>query len=314
MKGGMAYGCGQCMPCLVNRRRVWTHRLMLESLSHTDSAFVTLTYEDDQLKYSVDKTTGELLPTLAPDDLKDFMKRLRAAYHYHQVNLKVPKNATQKIRFYACGEYGEQSDRPHYHLALFGYPKCPWGQSRYTRTRVSCCWSCDLLRSKWGFGNIYSGELTTESASYVAGYVTKKMTSKDDHRLKGRYPEFARMSQGLGGNFMEHVAQSLTQFNLVESRADVPSALRHGSRLLPLGRYLRRRLRKAVGVDEKTPQEVLDQLFEEMSPLRDLAQAISDETGERYGKTLKELVIKQADQAVLNMEARQKIFKSRKTL
>lgn len=140
------------------------------------------------------------------------------------------------------------------------------------------------------------------------------MTAKDDARLRGRYPEFGRMSQGLGGNFMQHVAESLKQFNLVEGGADVPSALRHGSRLLPLGRYLRRKLRKQVGLDEKTPQKVLDQLFEEMSPLRDLAQAISDETGERYGKTFKELVIKQADQAVLNMEARQKIFKSRRSL
>lgn len=302
------------MPCLVNRRRVWTHRIMLESLGFKDSCFITLTYDDEHLKYTVDKSTGEILPSLVPADLRDFLKRFRAAYHYLQVNAGVPKNATQKIRFYGCGEYGEQSDRPHYHLAVFGYPNCAWGQSRYTRTRQTCCWSCDLLRSKWGFGNIFSGELTNESASYVAGYVTKKMTSKDDARLKGRHPEFARMSQGIGGNFMQHVAESLKQFNLEESSADVPSALRHGSRLLPLGRYLRRRLRKALGKDEKTPQEVLDQLFEEMSPLRDIAQAISDETGEKYGKTLKELVIKQADQAVLNMESRAKIFKSRRSL
>lgn len=301
---GYMYPCGQCMPCRVNRRRIWTHRLMLERFNHGDATFVTLTYDDEHLPEVLDKDTGEILNTLVPKHLQDWLKRLRKAY------------APKKIRFYGCGEYGDTSDRAHYHVALFGYPQCEWGTSRYSRSRKNCCWSCDLLRSTWGQGNIYSGELTAESSAYISGYVTKKMTSKEDQRLRGRHPEFARMSNrpGIGADFMHHVASSILEFNLGDKQADVPSALRHGNRVLPLGRYLRMKLRKMVGKDEKTPQEILDKLFAELQPLRDLAQATSDETGEKYGEAFKRLVIKQSDQAVLNMETRQKIFKSRKTL
>lgn len=302
--GGMVYPCGQCMPCRINRRRVWTHRLMLERMCHDDACFVTLTYDDEHLPEILDKKTGELQNTLVPNHLRYWLDRLRKSH------------ASQKIRYYACGEYGDQSNRAHYHIALFGYPQCRFGNSTYTKTRLSCCEQCDNIRSTWGKGNIYCGELTHESSSYIAGYVTKKMTSKDDARLNGRHPEFARMSNrpGIGANFMHYVASSLLEFNLADTRADVPSALRHGTRVLPLGRYLRRKLRTYVGLDEKTPETVLKELFETLQPLRDLAQATSDETGERYGEAFKRLVIEQSDQAVLNMEARMKIFKDRKTL
>lgn len=304
MKGGMAYPCQQCMPCRVNRRRIWTHRLLLERLCHGDASFVTLTYSDENIPEVLDKNTGEFIGTLVPKHLQDFLKRLRKAY------------APEKIRFYACGEYGDESGRPHYHLALFNYPQCAWGQSRYTRSRQTCCRFCDLLRSEWGFGNIFSGELTTESSQYIAGYVTKKMTSKDDARLNGRHPEFARMSNrpGIGANFMHYVASTVLEFNLAGSAADVPSQLRHGKRLLPLGRYLRMKLRKYSGLDEKTPEKVLSQLFDELQPLRNLAQATSDETGEKYGAALKRLIIEQSDQAVVNMETRGRIFKDRRSI
>lgn len=140
------------------------------------------------------------------------------------------------------------------------------------------------------------------------------MTAKDDARLRGRHPEFARMSKGIGSGFMHHVASSILEFNLVEKQADVPSALRHGTRLLPLGRYLRRKLRAHVGLDEKTPQAIIDQLFNEMQPLRDLAQASSDLTGAKYGDEFRRLVIEASDQAVLNMENKARIFKKRGSL
>lgn len=142
------------------------------------------------------------------------------------------------------------------------------------------------------------------------------MTSKDDARLNGRHPEFARMSNrpGIGADFMHHIGSTLLEFNLADNKADVPSALRHGTRLLPLGRYLRRKLRAVVGLDEKTPEHVLKELYETLQPMRHLAQATSDETGEKYGEAFKRLIIQQSDQAVLNMENRQKIFKDRKTL
>lgn len=322
MKGGMAFPCGQCMPCRINRRRVWTHRLMLERSLHGDASFITLTYNNDKyidprtktplenMQYSVSPITGELRPTLVPKHLQDWLKRLRKEY------------APEKIKYYAVGEYGDESERPHYHIAAFGYPQCRWGISRYSASRQNCCSVCDMVRDTWGRGNVLVGELSTESAQYVAGYVTKKMTDKMDARLDGRHPEFARMSTGsrkgeggLGAGFMHEIASTFLQFNLGDKETDVPSALRHGSRLLPLGRYLRRKLRVMVGRDEKTPQEVLDQLFSEMSPLREIAQLAADASKEvKYGQAFKEEVIKASDQAVANMENRAKIFKQRRVL
>lgn len=61
MIGVMPCPCGKCIPCLINRKRLWKHRLILESYCHDKSAFVTLTYNDDQLYYRNDKTGEELV-------------------------------------------------------------------------------------------------------------------------------------------------------------------------------------------------------------------------------------------------------------
>lgn len=142
------------------------------------------------------------------------------------------------------------------------------------------------------------------------------MTSQDDTRLRGRHPEFARMSNrpGIGANFMHYAASAMLEFNLEQNAGDVPSHLRHGKKLLPLGRYLRRKLRTYVGLPEETPQQILQKLFEEMQPLRDLAQAASDETGEKYSKAFKRIAMEQSEQQVRTMEARIKIFKDRRHL
>lgn len=248
MRGTAAFPCGQCMPCRFNRRRLWTHRIMLESLCHSDSAFVTLTYAEDQLPAG---------GSLQPKDLQNWLKRLRK------------RVAPLSLRFYAVGEYGEKNWRPHYHVVLFGYPTCRFGRTRRRYSFGSslpytypCCAQCDAIHETWGYGSVDLGDVTTESAQYCAGYVTKKMTRTDDARLEGRWPEFARMSNrpGIGLAFMHDVASDLMRLGLDTSQADVPSALRHGSRILPLGRYLRQKLRTLIGKDAKAPQETLDEM------------------------------------------------------
>ena len=175
--GGRAFPCGQCMPCRVNRRRIWSHRIMLVAMQHSDSAFVTLTYSEDNVPKTAD---GQL--NLVPKDLQDWLKRFRKAIE------------PMRVRFYAVGEYGDETLRPHFHVALFGYPTCRFGNSIYSDRRLNCCPQCDTVRDTWRHGSVLLGTLEDNSAQYIAGYVTKKLTSKDDYRLKGRYPEFARMS------------------------------------------------------------------------------------------------------------------------
>lgn len=130
-----------------------------------------------------------------------------------------------------------------------------------------------------------SGPLTPESAQYIVGYVTKKLTRKDDPRLEGKHPEFARMSRmpGIGTNMVQPIADSLRRFNLDASEADVPVGLRHGKKVLPLGRFLRGKLRKELYGDEKAPENVQSEYSLKMLSL----QQESKDTGKSPKEILK---------------------------
>lgn len=217
---------------------------MLESLLHANSSFITLTYAEERYD-------------LVPKDLQDWLKRFRRAV------------SPAKLRFFAVGEYGDRTQRPHYHAAIFGHPACYGGISNRLRGEPCPCPACSVVRETWGFGHVMVARLEMKSAQYIAGYVTKKMTSRDHPGLYGRHPEFARMSlrPGIGANAMHDVASVLMQYGL-ENKGDVPPALRFGSRIMPLGRYLRSRLRVLVGKDEKSPEASLQALENQLQIVR----------------------------------------------
>lgn len=216
-QGIHAFGCGQCLPCRINRRRIWTHRLMLESAVHGASSFITLTYAPENLPEN---------GTLVPEHLTLWLKRFRRRW-------------PTPFRYYAVGEYGEQTWRPHYHVLLFGVPTS----------------AAQLIADTWGKGHVHVGQkgnVNKDNAGYIVGYVTKKMTKKGDKRLGTRHPEFARMSThpGIGAGFMAQVADALNSdlgIDQIALEGDVPGVLQHGGKKWPLGRYLRRRLRDEAG-------------------------------------------------------------------
>lgn len=289
-KGDALFPCGQCIPCRINRRRVWTHRIMLESLCHDYSSFVTLTYDNK----SCPATAGGV-PTLVAEHARDWLKRYRASRS---------RSGYSKVRYYLVGEYGDASWRPHYHAALFGVESCEYG---ITRKKENCCAACNEVRDTWGFGHIALGDLTVQSAAYIAGYVTKKLTRSDDPRLDGRDPEFARMSlkPGIGGDAMWDVASTLLAFGLDE-KGDVPAGLRHGPKILPLGRYLRRRLRTYVGKDAGAPDETLAKAKEELSALWESTKGIT-----RRGEFFKTLAVNASEAEAARIINRANIWKKR---
>lgn len=297
VKGDAAYGCGQCLPCRLNRRRLWTHRIMLETMKHGDNAYVTLSYEN--------------LPpngSLQPKDVQDWLKRLRREIE------------PQKIRYYLVGEYGDQTQRPHYHAAIFGLASCKRGET-LKLARV-CCPQCELIKRTWGHGHVYLGSLTSHSASYIAGYVTKKMTKKDDPRLKGRYPEFARMSlrPGIGATAVEDLVNFLHTSigaDVLEKNGDVPSVLRKDGKLNPLGRYIRRKIREAYGFkDPGTPKELLQKLSQEMQEmLKDtLPEKTSFSSREEVRFNTKQALINKNLGKIRSIEARGKIYNKKGSL
>lgn len=286
VQGVLAFPCGQCIPCRVNRRRVWTHRLMLERMRTPEACFITLTYDEENLPEN-----GSLMPVHMQLWLKRFRKMI----------------APRSVRYYLVGEYGDESWRPHYHVALYGYGPCQYGRSQYSKRRLNCCPVCDLVRDTWGLGFIYIGELETKSAAYIAGYIMKKMTKVDDVRLQGRFPEFARMSlrPGIGALSLQPVIESLQRYRTVESEGDVPAGLRHGSSVMPLGRYLREKLREVCGGSNEA---ALREWNDEMLVM--LASSLDDEEA----PSIKAQIVKSGAGEFARTVAMRKLYKERKGL
>lgn len=288
--GHLAFGCGQCLPCRVDRRRIWSHRIMLEASQWGDNAFITLTYDEDHLPAD---------GSLRPRDLSLFLKRYRKSLH------------PRRVRFFAVGEYGERSLRPHYHIALFNSPACLHGVTRAGRSD-GCCAVCRSVRDLWGKGHVLVGRLEPASAAYVAGYVSKKWTAPDEH--PGLYPQFTRMSlrPGIGAGMVSEIASTLMEHELDGVLEDVPVSLRHGKQILPLGRYLRRRLREEIGRSPNAPASVLASMEEKLRPLRESAFA-SALPGHRY-EAWRQALIAKGDGQAARIEALQKSIDRRRYL
>lgn len=170
--------CGQCIGCRLERSRQWAMRCMCEASLHEENSFITLTYDEENVPVDYGLTKGQ------GGDFTLFLKRLRKA-------------SELPLRYYMCGEYGEENLRPHYHACLFGRDfadKVPLKEGLYMSAE---------LEKLWGLGLCSVGNLTFESAAYVARYCTKvqtgPMSSKNQRiQLDGSVvevsPPYARMS------------------------------------------------------------------------------------------------------------------------
>lgn len=176
--------CGKCIGCRLDYASEWSKRLMLEKSLYPDNQchFVTLTYDEDHY--------GS--PSLSKYDLQCFMKRLREFYR---------PRGFERIRFFACGEYGSKSMRKHFHLILYGLEIPDLKQIPSNPTLKS---SKDIERI-WSNGLISIGDVTLQSCGYVAQYILKKRKGKDSSELYdkiGLVPEFVVMSRrpGIGAD------------------------------------------------------------------------------------------------------------------
>lgn len=306
VQGSVAFKCGQCLPCRINRQRVWQHRIMLEATQWKENAFVTLTYSDEWLPFvDAEKTKA----TLVPEHLQKWLKRMR----------KVLSPA--KIRFFGVGEYGQMGKRrdvwhPHYHVAVFGLASCVYGDSRFG-PRLHCnCVNCSVVKFTWRFGTSHLGHVEPKSAQYLAGYTLKNMRRFDNVQLQGRYPEFARMSlrPGIGAGAADQVRESYERYALVED-VGVQASLAHGKKVYPLGTYLRNRIAVSLGVEDVQKERNLEEASEALRPLREIAAALSDAEVYRgtFNKEIfRRLIVEQGTEKVRQMEARQKLFGQRK--
>lgn len=147
----MTVPCGRCIGCREAYSKMWAIRCVHEIQMHEQSCFLTLTY-------STMPKNGSLIK----DHLKNFLK------HYRKwLSRKYPGT---KIRYFACGEYGEKLSRPHFHLLIFGH------DFHDKEFLTSILTTSPSLKKLWKHGFHSIGEANFQTAAYIARYVVKKVS------------------------------------------------------------------------------------------------------------------------------------------
>lgn len=164
--------CGKCAFCLTNKRSGWMFRVVHEMRNQkVPGYFLTLTYDEKHVKRV--GPLGQL--SLRFYDVQLYLKRIRKANYY--------------AKYICVGEYGTETQRPHYHMLL-------WTDAPSSFLERN--WKASIDDSP--MGAIHFGKLTVASAMYTLKYIIqpKVRTSDDDPREKTR----AQFSKGLGLSYL----------------------------------------------------------------------------------------------------------------
>lgn len=164
--------CRKCSECRMARSKEWAVRCYFEAKTHFDNCFITLTFSPESNPEILDKKY-----------LQDFFKRFRK------------KIAPVKIKYFACGEYGPKTLRPHFHILIFGYNFT----DRKFHSRSSKGYPIfvsDDLSKLWPFGYHCIQDISFNTAVYTALYSAKSYKKLPFPLCE--FPEFNLMSQGIG--------------------------------------------------------------------------------------------------------------------
>ncbi len=158
--------CRKCPECVVQRQNEWIFRIKSEMKNHKYAYFNTFTYNDLSIPENVSNETGEITQTLKYGDLQNFFKKLR-------------KRAVD-VKYYAVGEYGEKTIRPHYHAIIMGV-------------------NYKHINELWKYGFVHTGDATHRAIRYTIKYMTKRLENTPEN---AELPK-ACMSKGLGLNYVK---------------------------------------------------------------------------------------------------------------
>ncbi|WNK14288.1 MAG: replication initiator protein [Microvirus sp.] len=232
--------CGKCIGCRLDRSTQWATRLQHEGQYYAQKCFITLTYDNEHLP-----SDG----SIHVRDLQLFFKRLRAALSGRGSGRWTPPLLLpRRLRYLACGEYGDQLLRPHYHAILFGIDfredRRLWGKSKNGQHER---FVSPRLTKIWGNGRAELGSVTTSSTGYVARYTMKKVYGEAAAaHYNGREPEFLVCSHGMGLDWFLQYKDS----DLYADMCVVKTAKGYSQFRVP------------AYYDKKQPEEVLAQLKE----------------------------------------------------
>lgn len=192
---GTVFPCGKCIQCRIRKTSEWAARMCHELESWSDAVFVTLTYKEMPENNSLKKRDFQL-----------FFKRLRKYL------------GKRKVKFFACGEYGGDTQRPHYHAIIFGLKSCQQCICHNSHVNIAPKDDCALINDAWGKGFVKIGSVTFQSCRYVAKYIQKKKSGKQAQKEyfdTNREPMFQLQSKGLGLEYaIKHKDQIVSKLSV----------------------------------------------------------------------------------------------------
>lgn len=175
--------CGKCFTCRLLMQSDLVNRMFCAYSCYSTSAFVTFTYNDDNLRFK----EGFRYPTLSKDDLHKYLDNIK-----HQL-----KNRNIEYEYFACGEYGDSFQRPHYHILFFGLDYQLF-QKYFEKT--------------WKYGTVKVLPCDSSSFRYVTKYLTKQDSRSDSEYFDlGRIPPFFKYSRGLGSKVYVRYTDEITK-------------------------------------------------------------------------------------------------------
>lgn len=263
--------CGQCFGCRLERSRQWAVRCTHEKQLWEHNCFITLTYNDEHLPLRHQTGWAHGLPTysgtLHYPDFQGFIRRLRKALGRENRRLLQATNSranatdgaarafkdqprfyTQTeekggklhvpLRYFMCGEYGEEKGRPHYHACLYNVDFTD--KSLWKTIRGNKVYQSKTLSRLWHHGNAVLAELNFETAAYTARYIMKKINGKQQKQhyqkidaatgeLINLSPEFTQASRrpGIGENWLRKYIKDVYPQGQVVSRGHPAKAPRY---------------------------------------------------------------------------------------
>lgn len=170
--------CGHCAACKLTASSSWANRMEMELPYHENAWFVTLTYNNENIpyRYTWDNSTGEVITenySLKFDDLTKFWKKLRRYIDYHIKDYK------GQLMYFAAGEYGSVTHRPHYHAIIYDLPIKQEDLKIYKHRDGAVYYNCEWLEKVWGLGYVVIAPAEWKAMAYTARYTTKKIYGKE---------------------------------------------------------------------------------------------------------------------------------------
>lgn len=185
--------CGQCSICRTNRRIDWAFRIAEELNAARTAHFLTLTYDNDSLPFNFSEEHGTLTQSLSKKHIQDFNKRLRK----HKTLLPPNKTFILPYRYFIAGEYGDKTERPHYHLIAFNLePEI-----------------LDKFNTIWPHGTTHIGDVTPASIHYSTKYIMKPEKFSPHSELRQKPFQLMSKNPPIGINYIQRTGNKVKYYS-----------------------------------------------------------------------------------------------------